>query len=186
MVLEENQPLAGALRIPKCIPGIGKLILAPDSAHLIEGVSIAPQTLWPDDRGCFQELLRVGQGIAASFNVATMQTSCALSYPETIKAFHYHQHQTDIWSPVLGMLQVALVDLRPDSPTFGLVNTIYSGVLRPWQIKIPPGVGHGYKVVSPEPAMLVYFTDRFYDAADEGRLAYNHEAIAYDWERQHK
>ena len=45
------------------------------------------------------------------------------------------------------MFQIALVDLRPDSPTYGLKNTLYAGSLKPWQIRIPPGVGHGYKVI---------------------------------------
>ena len=52
---------------------------------------------------------------------------------------------------VQGMLQVALVDLRPDSPTFGAKNTLYVGALRPWQILIPPGVAHGYKVIGEQP-----------------------------------
>jgi dTDP-4-dehydrorhamnose 3,5-epimerase len=60
------------------------------------------------------------------------------------------------------------------------------GALRPWQILIPPGVGHGYKVISREPGMLVYVTDRVYNPADEGRIAYNDAGIHYDWELQHK
>ena len=85
-----------------------------------------------------------------------------------------------------GMFQVALVDLRPDSPAFGRRNTFYVGALRPWQILIPPGVGHGYKVISQEPGMLVYVTDRVYNPADEGRIPYNDPGINYDWELQHK
>jgi dTDP-4-dehydrorhamnose 3,5-epimerase len=81
---------------------------------------------------------------------------------------------------------VALVDLRPDSPTFGVKNTLYVGQMRPWQILIPPGVGHGYKVIGVTPAMLVYLTDRLYDPADEGRIAHNEPGIHYDWELQHK
>ena len=65
-------------------------------------------------------------------------------------------------------------------------NTLYVGALRPWQILIPPGVGHGYKVIGEQPAMLVYLTNRHYDPADEGRIAYNDSGIAYDWELQHK
>jgi len=79
-----------------------------------------------------------------------------------------------------------LVDLRPASKTYGARNTMYVGALRPWRILIPPGVGHGYKIVSQEPAMLVYVTNRFYDPEDEGRIAYNDSRINYDWETQHK
>jgi dTDP-4-dehydrorhamnose 3,5-epimerase len=40
---------------------------------------------------------------------------------------------------------------------------MYVGALRPWQVLIPPGIAHGYKVISREPAILVYATDQFYN-----------------------
>lgn len=174
------------LVLPECEKGIGSLILKVDSPQLISGVRIEPLALWPDDRGYFLEVQRLGRGLAANFQAASTQISAALSYPGTIKAFHYHMQQTDCWAPVAGSLQVALVDLRFGSPTYGTRNTLYAGVLRPWQILIPPGVAHGYKVIGPEPAMLVYLTDRFYDPKDEGRIPYNDPHIDYDWEIQHK
>ena len=166
--------------------GIGKIILKPDSADLIEGVKIQAFSLWPDDRGYFLEVARIGEGLASEFPPATTQISAALSYPDTIKAFHYHLEQTDFWVPVMGMFQVVLVDLRPESHTFGLRNTLYVGNLRNWQILIPPRVGHGYKVIGTAPAMLVYVTNRTYDPKDEGRIAHDEPGINYDWELQHK
>jgi dTDP-4-dehydrorhamnose 3,5-epimerase len=94
--------------------------------------------------------------------------------------------QTDYWVPTAGLLQVALVDLRRESKTFGAKNTLYVGALRPWQIRIPPGVAHGYKVIGSEPSVLVYITNRTYNPEDEGRIPHNDAAIAYDWELQHK
>jgi dTDP-4-dehydrorhamnose 3,5-epimerase len=172
--------------IPSCSPGIGDVIVSPDSPKLIDGVKVAPFPVWPDDRGYFLEVLRVGQGLAAGFAPATTQVSAALSYPGIVKAFHYHLEQTDFWVAAHGMLQVALADLRPDSPSYGAKNTMYVGELRPWQILIPPGVAHGYKVIGLQPAVLVYVTDRLYNPADEGRIIWNHRDIAYDWELQHK
>ncbi len=84
------------------------------------------------------------------------------------------------------MFQVALVDLRELSPTYGSRNTMYVGELRPWQILIPPGVAHGYKVLGHDPAMLIYMTDRLYNPSDEGRIPYNDPLLNYDWETQHK
>ncbi len=173
-------------RLPDCERGIGTVILQPDAGGSIDGVRVQPYPLWPDDRGYFLEVARMGQGLAERFPPESTQVSAALSYPQTIKAFHYHLRQTDLWTPAKGMFQVALVDLREGSPTFGARNTLYVGDLRPWRILIPPGVAHGYKVIGREPGMLVYLTDRRYDPADEGRIPYNHEALAYDWETQHK
>jgi dTDP-4-dehydrorhamnose 3,5-epimerase len=178
--------LPSSLSLPKCEKGIGAVILKPDSKDLIDGVELQPHALWPDDRGYFLEIMRFGCGLASALPARSTQVSAAISYPGAIKAFHYHLHQTDLWSPIMGMLQVALVDLRNGSPTFGARNTIYVGALRPWQVRIPPGVAHGYKVIGDAPAVLVYVTDRFYDPSDEGRIPYNNPAIHYDWELQHK
>ena len=174
------------ISIPKCDPGIGQIIRAPDSADVIDGVIIQQYNLWPDDRGYFLEVARMGQGLAASFPPESTQVSTALSYPGIIKAFHYHLHQTDLWVPAAGMFQVTLVDLRPESRTFGRKNTIYAGSLKPWQLLIPPGVGHGYKVIGEQPAILVYVTNRLYNPKDEGRIPHDEPSIAYDWELQHK
>jgi len=174
------------IRTPVCEKGIGHVITRPDSPDLIEGVRIQPLALFPDDRGYFLELARFGQGLTEGFPAGSTQVSAALTYPGAIKAFHFHRQQTDLWGVPAGMLQVALVDLRPASPTFGRRNTIYAGDLRPWQILVPPGIGHGYKVIGERPAVLVYLTDRFYNPEDEGRIPYNDPGIAYDWELQHK
>jgi len=174
------------LHVPDCPKGIGAVIGSPDSAELIDGVRVQPFSVYPDDRGYFLEVQRMGRGLAAGFPAETTQVSAALSFPGAIKAFHFHLHQTDWWTPAKGMFQVALVDLRSGSPTFGKRNTLYVGPLRPWQVLIPPGVGHGYKVIGREEAMLVYMTDRFYNPKDEGRIPYNDPSIQYDWETQNK
>jgi dTDP-4-dehydrorhamnose 3,5-epimerase len=174
------------LAMPLCEKGLGKLIGTPDSPHLIAGVRLAPLVVHPDDRGYFLELQRFGRGLAAHFPAESTQVSAAMNYAGAIKAFHYHLHQTDCWNPVKGLLQVALVDLRAGSPTFGVRNTIYSGPLKPWQVLIPPGVAHGYKVIGTEDSMLVYLTDRFYNPEDEGRIPYDDASINYDWETQRK
>lgn len=175
-----------SIETPHCEPGIGRIVRTPDSSDKIEGVQVRPVELWPDDRGYFLEVARLQQGLAADFPPATTQVSAALSYPGTIKAFHFHRFQTDLWVPSQGMFQVALVDMRPDSPTYGVKNTMYVGALKPWQVLIPPGVGHGYKVVGESAAMLVYVTNQLYNPKDEGRIPYNDSSIAYDWELQHK
>ena len=174
------------IQLPRCDKGLGDVIIQPDSPKRIAGVHVEPFAIFPDDRGCFLEVGRFGQGLLAGFPPESTQVSAALSYPGTIKAFHFHRQQTDYWVPAIGMFQVALVDLRPNSATFGARNTFYVGSMRPWQILIPPGVAHGYKVIGREPAALVYMTDRFYNSGDEGRIPYDDPQINYNWETQYR
>ncbi len=77
---------------------VGDMILAPDSLALIDGVRIEPQRVYPDDRGFFTELARLGSaGLAEKMlpgGDARIQISATLTYPGTIKAIHYHFEQT--------------------------------------------------------------------------------------------
>ncbi len=64
-----EQPVPGMLRLetPTCEKGIGNVILTPDSKDLIAGVRIEPYPVYPDDRGYFLEIARLGQGLPAGF-----------------------------------------------------------------------------------------------------------------------
>lgn len=167
-------------------PGIGDVIASPQSSQLIAGVEIEPSVQWPDDRGCFAEVFRFGaSGIARDFSPAgalQIQVSFTVSYPGVIKAIHYHFEQTDLWAPLAGMFQVFLCDLREGSPSWGRLNTLFVGAQRPWKLRIPPGVAHGYKVIGTETAHLLYATNHFYDPSDEGRIAFDDPGVNYDWE----
>ena len=165
--------------------GCGDVITSPQAPQLIQGVEVEAIVQYPDDRGCFAELFRFGEpGLARDFDPAKgsrIQVSCTISYPGVIKAIHYHFEQTDLWAPLCGMLQVILYDLRESSPTCGKLNTLFVGAMRPWKVRIPPGVAHGYKVVGTESSLLVYAMDRVYNPQDEGRIAYDDPGINYDW-----
>ena len=171
--------------VPHPKPGIGDVITDPKSARIIPGVEVEPFLLWPDDRGSFGELFRFGgQGIARDFAPAELnriQVSFAVSYSGVIKAIHYHFEQTDLWAPVKGMFQVFLCDLRESSPACGRINTLFIGDLRPWKLRIPPGVGHGYKILGNKPGQLVYAMNRYYNPQDEGRIPFDDPGINYDW-----
>ncbi len=109
--------LVSGIELPDCEKGLGQVVVSPDSEHLIRDVRVQPFPLWPDDRGFFLEVARIGVGLVKAFPAESTQVSTALSYPGTIKAFHYHLKQTDYWVPVAGMFQMVLVDLRPGSET---------------------------------------------------------------------
>jgi dTDP-4-dehydrorhamnose 3,5-epimerase len=166
-------------------PGCGDIITTRQSRQLIHGVEVDTIERIPDDRGCFAELFRFGEpGLAKDFDPANgsrIQVSFTVSYPGVIKAIHYHFEQHDLWAPLSGMLQVFLYDLRESSPTCGRLNTLFVGTSRPWMVRIPPGVAHGYKVVGPESSLLVYAMDKFYNPQDEGRIPYDDPGINYDW-----
>jgi len=171
--------------LPHPSPRRGILVNDPGAQPLIRGVEVEPLTQFPDERGLFAELFRFGEpGIGRDFDPSKgsrIQVSFTVSYPGVIKAIHYHFEQTDLWAPLAGMFQVVLCDLRESSPTCGMVNTIFIGVQRPWKLRIPPGIGHGYKILGADSGMLVYATNRTYNPKDEGRIPFDDPGINYDW-----
>lgn len=62
-----------------------------------------------------------------------------------VKAWHVHEKTYSQYTCVSGKMQVVLVDVRPDSETFGHVNDFVIGTQNPSYIKIPPGVLKGWK-----------------------------------------
>jgi dTDP-4-dehydrorhamnose 3,5-epimerase len=90
-----------------------------------------------------------------------------------VKCWHLHDRHTDQFTVTRGKLQVTLVDIRPDSPTFGHVNPIFLGSQRPRLIKIPPMVMHGWKALTQPEVIVVNLQSHVYDAADEFKFDWN-------------
>ncbi len=132
--------------------------------------------------GFLLEVLRADDNLLKKFG----QTTFTVAYQGTIKAFHYHELQDDLWFVATGKAMVVLFDLRKDSPTFGKTQVIYAGEGDYKLIVIPIGVAHGYKVLSVEPVLLFYHTTESYNATnpDEKRIAFNDDKIGFDWKSE--
>lgn len=144
----------------------------------IDGVVIKRLTTYPDQRGFFREVVRVNDEF---FSEGFGQWSHTKSYQGVVKAWHIHQRQVDWWYVASGRVRVALYDTRADSPTHGhLLEILLGDEMEPSVLRVPPGVAHGYRVLSAE-ANLFYITSHTYDPDDEGRLPYDDPEIGYDW-----
>jgi dTDP-4-dehydrorhamnose 3,5-epimerase len=147
----------------------------------IEGVVVQALNRYPDDRGYFEELIRVTD---PWFSEGFGQLSHSKMYPDVVKAWHIHKTQIDWWYVASGRLLVALHDLRPESPTYRVTQELYLGDdLPPTVLKIPAGVAHGCRAIGTDVAHLFYVTSRTYDPDEEGRRAHDDAEIGYDWLR---
>lgn len=146
---------------------------------LITDVAIKKLVRHKDERGFFEELIRVTDDF---FKEGFGQLSHSLMYPGVVKAWHVHKTQVDWWYVVKGDLQVALFDLREISPTYKLLNQFHLGEQGDNVIlKIPAGVAHGCKIIG-KVAELFYVTSKTYNPDEEGRIPYDDPKIGYDWE----
>ncbi len=146
---------------------------------MIEGVLVKKLQVFNDDRGCLMEVLKHGESTFMDIK----QTTYTEAFPGTIKAFHWHKIQYDIWFFTNGHAQTVLHDLREGSPTFGETNVFYCGERNHILLLIPPGVVHGYRVLGEKSAGLIYHTTEAYDPndPDEERMPYDDPRIGFDW-----
>jgi dTDP-4-dehydrorhamnose 3,5-epimerase len=145
---------------------------------MIKGVIIKELVTYSDERGFFREVIRGTDGF---FSEGFGQCSHSLVYAGVVKAWHYHNTQTQWTYAACGLLKVALHDCRPDSPTFRETMEFLIGENQVAQVYcMPPGVAHGYRCIS-GPAHVFYITSGVYDLEDEGRKAHDDPEIGYDW-----
>ena len=130
--------------------------------------------------GFLMEVLRNDENLLSKFG----QSNMTVAYKGTIKGFHHHEKQDDLWFAATGKIMVVLYDARKDSPTYKETQVLYAGQDDYKLIVIPVGVIHGYKVLSDEPAILIYYTTEAYDPKnpDEKRTRHDDPGIGFKWE----
>jgi dTDP-4-dehydrorhamnose 3,5-epimerase len=145
---------------------------------MIDGVVLKDLVTHCDERGFFREIIRVTDSF---FGEGFGQFSHSLMYPGSAKAWHIHPRQVDWWYVPIGVLKVALHDLRDGSPTKGETMEFFLGENQPARVlRIPPGVAHGCKAIGGV-SHLFYITSMTYDKSEEGRLPHDDAGIGYDW-----
>lgn len=145
---------------------------------LIKGVVTKKLIQHKDERGFFEELIRVTDEF---FKEGFGQLSHSFMHQGVIKAWHIHKTQVDWWFVVAGELYVALCDLRRNSTTYKIINEfVLKKGPKNVMLKIPSGVAHGLKVIK-GPAELVYVTSSVYKLKEEGRIPADDPEIGYDW-----
>lgn len=150
----------------------------------IPGVLIKRLKTNQDERGFFREVIRFSDPFFAEAKNFG-QWSHSRMIKDVVKAWHYHHVQTDWWYVGIGVCETVLIDDRKESAAFGKKLVFKLGDDSGTSdctlcVKIPPGVLHGCKVLTPE-AHLFYITSHTYNPKDEGRYPYNQGPVAHDW-----
>jgi len=148
-----------------------KLAIQPPGRATIDGLIVRDLVVNLDGRGEVTELWSapwMSQGLVRAEHAYQSATDAGV-----VKAWHLHQIHTDQFTVTRGKLQVTLVDVRESSPTFGHVNALFLGNLRPRLLKIPPMIVHGWKALSSPEVLVVNFQSHVYDVKDEFKLPWD-------------
>ena len=149
----------------------------------IDDVFLIEPKVFGDERGFFyesfnQKVFNEATGAQWSF----VQDNHSKSSQGVLRGLHYQtvQPQGKLVRVVSGEVFDVAVDIRKDSPTYGQwVGEILSGTNHR-QLWVPPGLAHGFLVLS-ESAEFLYKTTNYYAPAYERCIAWNDPTLQIAW-----
>jgi dTDP-4-dehydrorhamnose 3,5-epimerase len=115
-------------------------------------------------------------------NVTFVQDNHSKSARHVLRGLHYQtqQAQGKLVRVVSGEVFDVVADVRPESPTYGKwVGEILSAQNQR-QMWVPPGLAHGFLVLS-ENAEFLYKTTDYYAPEFERCIAWNDKKLNIDW-----
>lgn len=124
---------------------------------------------------------------ATGLQVQFVQDNHSRSQRRVLRGMHFQSEnpQGKLVRVVAGAVFDVVVDIRSDSPTYGSWVGEALSVDNQRQLWIPPGLAHGFLVLS-ESADLLYKTTEYYHPASERCLAWNDPTVAIDWPLEDK
>ena len=147
----------------------------------IDGVLVLQPKVFGDARGFFLESFnqRVFDE-AVGRHVDFVQDNHSRSARGVLRGLHFQKGdraQGKLVRVAAGAVFDVAVDIRRDSPTFGRWVGVELNADNHRQLWIPPGLAHGFLVLT-ETADFLYKTTEFYSPADEGAVRWDDPDVA--------
>lgn len=140
---------------------------------MIEGVSVTPLKIIPDERGCVRHFIRSTDPDFEKFG----ETYITEVYRGVIKAWHGYPTKRMHYTVIRGMVKLALQDTRTQSETYMQTDTLFVGEQNYVRVTIPFGVFNGFKGLT-DAIVVVTASEPF---SEEGIVRYPVDNFTYDW-----
>jgi dTDP-4-dehydrorhamnose 3,5-epimerase len=148
----------------------------------IPGVVVIEPKVFGDSRGFFLETFHQERYANAGVKDAFVQDNLSRSKRGVLRGLHIQSpnFQGKLVSVLEGEVFDVAVDIRRDSPTFGKWEGIHLSAENKKQFYVPPGLAHGFVVLS-EYALFSYKCTALYSPADELSLAWDDKDVGINW-----
>ena len=154
------------------------------SPTAIADVLVIEPRVFGDERGFFYESFnQKAFDAAVGMPVAFVQDNHSRSRRGVLRGLHYQvppKAQGKLVRVVKGTVFDVAVDIRPDSVTYRTWVGVELSDANHKQLWIPPGLAHGFLVVS-ESADFLYKTTHYYDPALERSVRWDDPKIGIRW-----
>lgn len=149
----------------------------------IFGMSIFQPKIFDDERGWLFESFNAKDFLSTTgLDVNFVQDNHSYSRQWTLRGLHYQHEkpQGKLVRVTSGSVFDVTVDVRLSSPTYGKWFGAELSADNKKQLWIPPGIAHGFLVLSEDSEVLYKATD-FYHPEGDVCLAWNDPALGIKW-----
>ncbi|MBI6183590.1 dTDP-4-dehydrorhamnose 3,5-epimerase [Serratia proteamaculans] len=149
----------------------------------VAGVKLVEPKVFGDQRGFFLETFnRARYCELLNINFDFVQDNHSRSSQGVLRGLHFQtaRPQGKLVRCVRGEVYDVVVDIRPESSTFKQWVGVYLSEDNKNQLWVPPGLAHGFVVIS-ESADFEYKCTDYYDPQNEGCLIWNDADIGVEW-----
>jgi dTDP-4-dehydrorhamnose 3,5-epimerase len=150
----------------------------------IEGVWLAESPVWKDDRGFFLEWFKKDDiKNATGIDFGIEQANISLSSRGTLRGIHYSiapRGQAKWITCVSGRIKDVIVDIRPNSQTFGNWIEVELSGSSGLAVFICEGLGHGFVALQDNSA-VAYLVSTPFSPTDEFEINPFDEKIGINW-----
>ena len=150
----------------------------------IEGAWLAESPVWSDDRGFFREWFKsesIKQVVGRDFNVE--QANISTSTKGTVRGIHYSlaaKGQAKWVTCVSGLMKDVIVDIRPNSKTYGKWIEVELSGTSGNTVLIGEGLGHGFVSLA-EVSMVAYLVSSPFSPSEEFEINPLDQTIGINW-----
>jgi dTDP-4-dehydrorhamnose 3,5-epimerase len=148
----------------------------------LAGAKLIRPKVFRDSRGFFFESYSEPQYRGAGMPESWVQDNHSKSGRDTLRGLHYQSKpgQAKLVRVTHGRVFDVIVDIRPESPSFGQWHGLYVDAEEHAQVYIPVGFAHGFCVLS-EIAEVQYKVSTPYDASTECAIRWNDPELGVSW-----
>ncbi len=121
---------------------------------------------------------------ATGLEVCFVQDNHSRSRQGVLRGLHYQaeQPQGKLVRVLAGEILDVVVDIRPESVTYGHWGSARLSASNLHQLWVPPGFAHGFVVLS-DSADVFYKTTDYYAPQHERAIRWDDPVLAIDWQR---
>ena len=148
----------------------------------IPGVLVIKPKIHSDTRGLFTETFSTKRYAKVGINQTFVQDNLSHSSKNVVRGLHYQieQPQGKLVRVTRGRVFDVALDIRLNSPSFGSYFSTIIDDSDFSQLYLPPGIAHGFCVLS-DCADFQYKCTDYYVTGDEGGVLWNDSDLNIDW-----